>query len=187
MKAKILNGNEPITLTRVVFHYKEMRAPWEKTPPKIIAENRIRTLVYTDGEIDYDYKNMNDDEEVECHEFYFSNGQKYIPSIDTLITKKLFLKNHSYVVTILVAGETTSVGRVGGWFTLIKDIDIYLKDPKDRKALRTARKVITDIKERNSKMNYSSLYSMVMNPICGLDHFNEQELENGIHKLTKFR
>lgn len=189
MEVTILKDGEPLVIKKATFTYEVPR--FDLSEEKIYSTDaRIRTIVYTDGEIDYDYKDSNPDKVEKCHDFYFSNGERYDHGIDTVITKNLFLKDYTYAITYVIAEEWTRRGRICGWFSIIKEKNIYLKDKKDRKVLRVVKKAMNDISNQNSRIDYSSVFGNLMSSLSakrGLDHFDEEDLERGIHRLIKTR
>lgn len=54
--------------------------------------------------------------------------------------------------------EKLTIGNTIGFFDVIKDINIYLNNPKDKQALKETKKVI---KEHNQNIDNSSLFNML--------------------------
>lgn len=72
-------------------------------------------------------------------------------------TKNIYFKNHSYVITYLILREFTKIGNVLGWFNIVKNIDIYLKNPMDKKSLKMANQVLKKLKIYINSDDYSSI------------------------------
>lgn len=66
-------------------------------------------------------------------------------TVVTLETKNIYFKNHSYVITYLLAKEFIAVNNGGGWFDVIKDVSIHLENKNDKKALKETKRVIKEI------------------------------------------
>ena len=78
---------------------------------------------------------------------------------DILRTTNLYLKNYTYAIVLTTNRESFYNGKVGGVINCIKNISIYLRNLNDKEALKTAKKVIKQIRQANSEhidfsMNY---------------------------------
>ena len=122
---------------------------------------KIETKIFTDGEV---VKFGEPTEEV-ISEYYIC-GKKYTGSVDKLKKTRIFLKNYSYAVVYTLAEEYLTVGNIHGFFKVVQNVNIYLKNKKDITALRKARKTISMVKEHNNSVNYNSLFSM----LCASDN-----------------
>lgn len=176
MKIHQLKESESLELVEVSVHTKAPDLPTFGDKPKktnISEFKQIQMKVFTDGEI------FQESEEITKNiQEYYIGKNKYPYNVDTLKIKNICLRNYSYIITYLIAKEWTTVGNIGGWFDVIKDISVYLENPKDRKTLKRAKKVIKQIETYNNSINYSSLFSML----------KSQEMENNsieIEKLSK--
>ena len=141
MIIKELKENEPLDVIKVYNHIKGAPAsPGKENNQNIDMVESVKTLIFTDGEIE------KESEEISEKIYEYKIGKKkYDYPVDTLKTKNVYFKNHSYVITCLVVKENTSVGNIEGWFDIIKDVTIYLEDSKNKTALKKAKKVIKEI------------------------------------------
>ena len=117
--------------------------------------SRIRTIVYTDGEIFKESK-----VETSNIKSYYFGTKEYEGRVDLLEKKKIYIRNHSYVVVYKTAEERKIKGNVCGLFDVIKEVKIYLKDINDKNALRRARYVIDSNKSFSRGIDYSSPLTM---------------------------
>ena len=144
MKIRELKENEPLKVTRVTYHFPAWPDP-------------------STGKVDKDAKPIEEKQTEETFqsidEFYIGKS-KYHMTVDTLETKNIYFKNHSYVITYLLAKEFMIKGHVRGWFDVIKDVSIYLENGKDKKALREAKRFIKQINECNDYTNYLSSWGL---------------------------
>ena len=119
MKVQELKENTPLKVVQVLRHYERPRFDYDE-PRTIVEEEMVQTRIFTDGEIASESEEVTED----IDEYYFGR-EKYKQFVDTLKTKDLYFKNHSFVITYTIAQEWTSVGRVHGWFDIIKDVRNY--------------------------------------------------------------
>lgn len=133
---------------------------WPNVIPTRVERPKIKTIVYTDGEI---FK----ESEVETSniEGYYFGTKKYDGKVEVLKRKQIFIKNHTFVVVYITAKESKIVGNVGGLFDVIKEVKIYLKDTNDKKALQSARAVIENNKSFSRNIDYSSPLTMELSRV----------------------
>lgn len=176
MRIRELKENEPLKVTRVTYHFPAWPDPSTgklDKDAKPIEDERIKTIIFTDGEIE----KQTEEASQSIDEFYIGKS-KYHMTVDTLETKNIYFKNHSYVVTYLLAKEFRAVNNGGGWFDVIKDVSIYLENVKNKKALREAKKVIKEIYNYNSynnPTNYSSIWELL---------FKQYEEPEGLEEVS---
>ena len=135
MKIRELKENEPLKVTRVTYHFPAWPDPSTgkvDKDAKPIEDERIKTIIFTDGEIEKQTK-----EASQSIDEYYIGKSKYHMTVDTLKTKNIYFKNYSYVITYLLAKEFMVKGSVAGWFDVIKDVSVHIENKKDIKALRT--------------------------------------------------
>ncbi len=181
MEIKELKENEPLKIVEVLLHIKRPDFSFkEGVNPELFEEKQIQMRVFTDGEIAGETKEISEN----INEYYIGNA-KYKYKVDTLKTKNIFFKNHSYVITYLIANEWGEFGNVRGWFNIVKDVTIYLENPKDKKALKTAKEVIREIQKSNDSVDYSSLYKMAFSPRRGLEQFESKRISKNIYSLKR--
>ena len=172
MKIQELKEDNPLTIIEVTDHVLSANDEWE----------RIYMRVFTDGEI-----SKESEEKVESIDEYYFGKQKYNCSVDTLKSKNIYFKNHNYVITYLIAQEWTKVGNIRGWFDIIKGISIYMKNPKDRKTIKTVKQVIRQNEERIRSVDYSSLLAMQVGRRKGFETFEPKKISENVYSLKKVK
>ena len=181
MKIRELKENEPLKVIEVTKHLTVPTSPgkiYEET--KVIEDERIKTIIFTDGEIE-----KQTEEASQSIDEYYIGKSKYHMTVDTLKIKNIYFKNHSYVITYLLAKEFMVKGSVGGWFDIIKDVSIHIENKKDIKALREAKKVIKEINNLNSHTDYSSLFGMILSQPTKSERFETKEISKNIYTLKR--
>lgn len=141
-------------------------------------DKRIQMQVFTDGEIEKESEQL-----IQNIEEYYIGETKYQYDVDTLKSKKIYFKNHSYVITYLIAKEFITKGNISGWFYVVKDVSIYLKDLKDKKALRSAKKAIKDIEKRNNSADYTSIFAMLFSE--EKEKIETENISTNVYRLKK--
>mgnify|MGYP004499213127 CR=1 FL=1 len=81
--------------------------------------------------------------------------------IDILRTTNLYLKNYTYAIVLYIGHEAFCNGKAGGVIDCIKNISIYLRNLNDKEALKTAKKVIKQIRQANSEYKDFSMNSLL--------------------------
>lgn len=169
MKIRELKENEPLKVIEVTKHLTVPTSPVkENEKSKVIEDERIKTIIFTDGEIEKQTEETTQD----INEFYIGKS-KYQMTVDTLKIKNIYFKNHSYVITYLLAKEFMVKGSVGGWFDIIKDVSIHIENKKDIKALREAKRFIKQINECNDYTNYLSSWGLQLPEDEGLEKISK--------------
>lgn len=179
MKIQELKENSPIQVVEV-FQHEQVPPAFTKDPlnPVILEHKVIQTIVVTDGKI----ASESDETLEKINEFYI-NDEKYQYKVDTLKSKTLFLKNYSYVIKYLIAREWIKVGRVVGYFDVIKDISLYLENLEDKKALKNAKNIMSKIecsKEITTVSDWALSQAMPQKGIA-------EKLSNNVYSLKKVR
>lgn len=169
MKIRELKENEPLKVIEVTKHLTVPTSPGkENEKSKGFEDKRIKTIIITDGEIE-----KQTEEASQSIDEYYIGKSKYHMTVDTLETKNIYFKNHSYVITYLLAKEFMVKGHVRGWFDVIKDVSIYLENGKDKKALREAKRFIKQINECNDYTNYLSSWGLQLPQDEGLEKISK--------------
>lgn len=153
MKICKLKENEPLELIEVSLNMQSTSPECKNS--KEIALTEIQMKVFTDGVIEKESEGT-----VKNIDKYYIGKKEYKYKVNTLKTKNVFFKDYSYVITYLIAEEWLNIEGIHGLFDVIKDISIYLKNPKDKKTLKIAKQVIKEIANHNDSINYSSLLGM---------------------------
>lgn len=184
MKIKELKEKQPLEVIEVSKHiiFPGFPDPYtgEKEPDIIKEEKRIQMRVFTDGEVEKETGETSKN----IYEYYIDK-RKYGSDVDTLKTKELFFKNHSFVIVYLLASEVITIGNVCGRFDVVKDVSIYLKNYKDKIALRNAKQIINEIKNHNQGYNYSSLFGMLFSKGKEFKKIEFEEARDNIYTLKK--
>lgn len=74
---------------------------------------------------------------------------------------------------------------VKGWFDVVKDISIYLENPKDKEALKTAKRLIKEIQNRSNSVDYSSLFTMLGSRNQKSENFEIINKSDNVYLLKK--
>ena len=183
MKIRELKENEPLRVIEVAKQYSYppfiARGPAD---PDTFEESRIKMKVFTDGEIEKQTEETPQD----INKFYIGK-RKYNYDVDVLKAKNLYFKNHSYVITYLIAAERMTFGYMTRWVENVKEVSVYLENIKDKKALREAKKVIKEINNLNSHTDYSSLFGMILSQPTKSERFEKEEISKNIYTLKRIK
>ena len=178
MKIQELKNNELLKKVEVSNHVKKPTIYPEETSNSVMVElKQIHMKIFTDGKIEKESEEIS-----RSIEEYYIGRKRYQYDVDTLKIKNILLKDYSFVIVYLIAREWMTVGKITGWFDVIKDVSIYLQDLKDKTALKKAKQVIKEIQNNNNGINYSSLLGI----ICSRGNILETEkLSNNVYCLRK--
>lgn len=143
-----------------------------------IEDERIKMQIFTDGEIEKESEQVSQNIEE-----YYIGETKYQYDVDTLKSKKIYFKNHSYVITYLIAKEFITKGNITGWFYVVKEVSIYLKDLKDKKALRSVKKAIKEIDKQNNSVDFSSIFAMLFSE--EKEKLETENITTNVYRLKK--
>ena len=177
MKFNELKENEPLEIIEVTNH---MLVPGIHSQLIEIEDKQIQMKVFTDGEIEKE-----SEETSQPIKEYYINKRKYKHKVDTLKTKNIYFKNHSYVIVYTIAKEFRIINNIRGWFNIEKDVSIYLKNPKDKNALKSAKQVIKEIANHNRRINYSSVLSLYLSRTKPLQQYNPKTISKNVYNLKK--
>lgn len=165
-----LNYGDPLRLIEVSNHvnYRDQFMNLFE-----VEHKRIYMKLYTDGEI---YKES--EETSERIDKYYIKDQKYDYVIDTLKSKDIYLRKHSFVIVLLIAKEFQKEGKYGGYYDVVKDVNVYLDNVNNKASLKNAKKALR-------KINYKNRPAIIQNIIADKNiEFEKQNNEN-IYKLKK--
>lgn len=183
MKFQELRENEPLEVVEVSEHVEKPTFGSKKDSNSDIIEfERIQTIVFTDGDIAQE-----SEETTKNIKQYYIDKEKYQHTVDTLRTKNIHLKNHSYAITCLIASEFMTVENIRGWHNVVKDISIYLKNPNDKKALKSTKQVIKQIKDHNNSIDYSSLLGWLCSQNKVAEKFETTRIARNVYTLRKIK
>ena len=181
MEVLELKEHEPLEVIEVTKHVVLPKFPGERDKQSNIVENKkIQMRIFTDGETAKE-----SEETTQKIKEYYIGKRKYQYDVDTLKTKNIYFKNHSYVITYLISNEFMTVGKVSGWFNVTKEVSIYLQNPKDKKALKCAKQAIREIANHNNSVDYSSLFGMLFSQGKELQKFETEKISKNVYSLKK--
>lgn len=152
----------------------------DKNEERAFPPHRYYMNVFTDGVVASEGKPL-----PACKSDVESIVKQYDCRINTLESKDLQLKDYTYAITYTIVQKWAQVGRVGGWFEFCVGMNVYMKNPKDRKTIRTVRKVLKDIEENNRSGDYSSVWAATFSKRRGLQSFEPKKIGDNIIQLAK--
>ena len=113
------------------------------------SDTKIRTVIYTDGEV----IKVSEPKPVSIDEYYI-NGKKYDGEVSELIKRRAYIRDASYVVKITLTSEVIDIRGINkkgrGVFYVIKDAKVFLKDSKNKAAIKKAKDTLKSIKRHLS-------------------------------------
>lgn len=182
MKYTLIKETDKIKLisAKDIVRYDGFDEPAKKgetcvpTPDVIVERDIVKTKIFTDGEI----KGIASlDSSLSDLPINLSNMK-----IDKTELSELELLNHNYVIRILTALEFQKRGSVYGWYDVIKDVEIYLRDKKDKDAIRKVKKTLELV---CSNREYASIFELLLpqKPVQINISYNEEK--EGIYQLRK--
>lgn len=169
MKIIELKENEPLEVIKVTKRITLPACFYKDDETKTKEFEKVKMRIFTDGEIAKETK-----------ETFHNINECYIGR-----TKNLYFKNHSFVIVYLIAEEYMTIGNVAGCFDVIKDISIYLENKKDKKALKSAKRIIKEIANLNKGIDYSSLLGMLVSESKKSVEFETEEITKNVYSLKK--
>ena len=181
MKFKELKESEPLELIEGISHIHFPSHPMDNSDSdKVYEDRKVYMQLFTDGELEKESAiNVTN---IDGYKIGFSKID-----IDTLKTKKVYLKKYNYAIVFLIAEEWRDIGNIHGWFDVVKDVLIYLENKEDKNALKTARNVITNIFKRNNSADYSSLFGMLTSRGSDVENFEIDKLNKDVYTVRKGR
>ena len=132
MKTNICHKEEIIYLEEV-FLEKENEAFKGKT--KI---PRIYSHIFTDGIIVKE--ETSDPIDIDR---YLLNGKPYQEEINTLIKRKIYISNATYIVKVTYASNFLNTRLTYGMFDLIEESKIYIDNPQNKTALKKIKETLS--------------------------------------------
>lgn len=178
MKLKELRENEPLKVIEVSEHVEMSNFNYvQNINPVTIEYKRIQMKIFTDGEIEKESEEISQNVEE-----YYLNKRKYQYDVDTLKVKNIYFKNYSYIITFLIASEVMTVGTINGWYDVVKDIKVYLKNSKDKKALKNAKQAIKEI----NNVDYS-MPEMLLSQEKKTNNFETEKISKNVYCLKKIK
>lgn len=183
MKIKNLAINQPLKMIEVSRHVEKPYFGAKKPAnPDMVELRQIQMKVYTDGEIDKECEEI-----TQSIDEYYIGKRKYRYDVDTLKTKDIYFKNHSYVIAYLLANKWMTLGTIKGWFDVVEGVSIFLPNSKDRKALRSAKQVIRRIENHKRSIDYSSVATMLFSQGRGIDKIETEQISGNVYSLKKVK
>lgn len=179
MKYQILTEDTIEIITGI--KYRQFPPFLGKTDNKIIKDNIITTKILTDGEIIQLEPSDNEQNIIKIPEYQI-NGKIY--PIDVIKKDKIKLINANYCLKVTCVKEFIRGKFGGGLFEVIKNIEIYLKNKKDKTALKNIKKTLNLISQPR---NYNqSIYSYLLGNYTTKQDFEYEKQEPNIYKLKKY-
>ena len=182
MKYKLIKESDKIKLIsgKDIVVYSGFGKPVKKgeTPvavPDVVRERDIiKTKIFTDGKI----KGI---ETLTNSELELPKNMKTI-ELDKVELSELELEKHKFVIRILTALEFQKRGTVCGWFDVIKDVDIYLRDKKDKESIRKVKKTLELV---CSNYEYTSIFDLLFSKKQAQMSVLYNQEKEGIYQLVK--
>lgn len=168
----IASGNI-INLTSVYELLKVPPIPG-KNEDRFINYNIIKQVIYTDA-TSY---NVIDKKSQDIDKFTLGNK---VYKANSKVVDSIKLNNYSYAIIYTIAKEQTFVNKVGGIFDIIKNIEINLSNPRDRKTLKVVKKVINDNSFNNVK--FTSVFDYTLSSLMNKDKRFKQD--GNVYLLTR--
>jgi hypothetical protein len=103
---------------------------------------------------------------------YLSNGERLFRPVDTKKTKRLQFKDYSFIITYELAREPFKINDTREMLTNVKDITVYLKNPKDRKVKRKVKAVIREIYRQNKRMAKEEQFLTLFQYVFAFNSYN---------------
>ncbi len=186
LKINELKINELIEVIEVTRHMIRPVGPGmvPESNQKTFESTKIHMKIFTDGEVD----SIGEEVSKSINEYYIGD-EKYEYAVDTLKTKNLYLKNYTYVIVYLIANEYRHIGSISGLFDVTKDVQVYLNDVRDKKALHEVKKVICKLKDYNESIDYSSVFGFLLTSTLGKkdENFSIEEKTRNVYTLSKIK
>lgn len=178
MKYQILTEDTIEIITGI--KYRKIPPFLGKTDNKIIEDTIITTKILTDGEIIQLEESDNKQNIVKTSEYQINN-KTY--QIDLIKKDKIKLINANYAIKVTCAKEFIRFRNGGGLLEVIKNIEIYLKNKKDKTALKNIKKTLNLIS--NPSPQELSIYSYLLGNHTIKKDFEYEKQKPNIYKLKK--
>ena len=173
MKYKILDENEPILVEKIL---KSFSFPFNFHDGISTSERvMVDTYIYTDGETK-ELNHLKTQGIIGCQ----VNGIPYKHSVDTYNVDELFLKDANYIIRVIKSVEPYFTITGGRYHNVVRNIEIYLKDPKNKEILREVRNIL---KEKNLSVGVNDF--LVPCNKRGISVTGYSEVCNNVYSLTK--
>jgi len=173
------NTYNTVELDKVLYHFEGFPPLSEEEPePVVTPEVMVDTKIYTDGEIIRVVESSK-----EPISEYFIGKIKYDRPVDTLIKRKAYVKNASYILVVTVAEDKVRIGTHGvGFFDVIKDTEIFLNNKKDKKALKKARETLMAI---SGSSHYDNIFAALFRKNSTSNDLDYEKANDSVYTLKK--
>lgn len=162
--------------------YRKVPSVLKQIQEKVIEEPIITTKILTDGETSIISRKENN--ETKTIEF-INNKTKLSYIVDKTISQRIRITNASYIIKISCAKEFVRQGNIAGWPEVIKNIEIYIKDPNDKETLKIVKDTIKQI-TNNKLSNYPSLYNYALSDsVKKSSSISYQEKQKNVYRLAR--
>lgn len=172
-KIKLISGKDILVYSGFGEPVKKGETP---VPVNDIVEERdiIKTRIFTDGEI----KGI---EQLPASQLELPKNLKVI-ELDKIELSELELADHKFVIKILTALEFQKRGKVCGCFDVVKDVEVYLRDKKDKDSIRKVKKTLELV---CSNYEYTSIFDLLFSKKQAQISILYNQEEEGIYQLIK--
>lgn len=182
MKYKLIKESDKIKLIsgKDIVVYSGFGKPVKKgeTPvavPDVVRERDIiKTKIFTDGKI----KGI---ETLTNSKLELPKNMKTI-ELDKVEVNELELTDHKFIIKILTALEFQKRGKVFGWFDVIKDVEVYLRDRKDKDSIKKIKKTLELV---CSNQEYTSIFEFLFSKNQTQTSVIYNQEKEGIYQLVK--
>ena len=160
-KIKLISGKDTVCYSG--FDEPVKKGETYIPAPDVIEEREIvKTKIFTDGEI----------KGIASLDSSLSDLPKKFSKIEIDKTElsELELSDHNYVIRILTVLEFLKFGSVSGWYDVIRNVDIYLRDKKDKESIKNIKKTLSLI---NSSPIFDDLFKKKYEKINTYEQVNE--------------
>ena len=177
-----LRESEPLEVIRVSKHTTYILPEPEDGigTEDTVKDVPIEMMVFKDGVIEREC-----DEKCTRIDEYYIGKNKFEYDVDTLESKKVYFKDFSFIISYLIGQELCTAGSVKGWFSVVKELKIYVKNSKDKRALKNAKRAIKAIKNYNNSVNYSSVFTMMLSQGRELQEIEIEEISDNVYTLKR--
>lgn len=183
MKIVELKENKPLEIIEVSNHiyFKGFPNPNNgklEGEPKVYEDKKIKMKVFTDGQIVKE-----DNQTSKSINEYYVGKSKYAYDVDTLTTKDIYFKDYSFIITYLLVNKPMQVGNIRGWFDVIEDVVVYVKDIKDKTAIKKAKNAICDIERKNRSVDFSNLFTFLLSQRNNNGRYESEKVLDNVYVL----
>lgn len=172
-KIKLISGKDIVVYAGFSKPVKKGETP-VPVPDVIEKRHIIKTKIFTDGEI----KTI---KQLPSCEFELPKNIQ-VMKLDKIELSELELMDYKFIIKILTALEFQKRGKVCGWFDVVKDVEVYLRDKKDKDSIRKVKKTLELV---CSNYEYTSIFEILFSNKQSQMSVLYNEESEGIYQLVK--